>query len=38
VVRIDDEDIELRGMADTVDLTGLYVEEQFDERSMRRAV
>ena len=38
VVRIDDEDVELRGMADTVDLTGLYVEEQFDERSMRRAV
>src|SRR3954453_23811042 len=25
-VRIDDEDIELRGMADTFDLTGLYVE------------
>lgn len=38
VVRIDDEDVELRGVADTVDLTGLYVEEQFDERSMRRAV
>jgi hypothetical protein len=38
VVRIDDEDVELRGMADTIDLTGLYVEEQFDERSMRRAV
>jgi heme exporter protein D len=38
VVRIDDEDVELRGIADTVDLTGLYVEEQFDERSMRRAV
>ena len=38
VVRIDDEDIALRGIADTVDLTGLYVEEQFDERSMRRAV
>ena len=38
VVRIDDEDIELRGMADTVDLTGLYVEEAFDERAMRRAV
>lgn len=38
VVRIDDEDIELRGMADTVDLTGLYVEEEFDERPMRRAV
>ncbi len=38
VVRIDDEDIELRGMADTIDLTGLYVEEEFDERSMRRAV
>jgi heme exporter protein D len=38
VVWIDDEDVELRGVADTVDLTGLYVEEQFDERSMRRAV
>ncbi|HEY0165648.1 MAG TPA: hypothetical protein VGB75_01275 [Jatrophihabitans sp.] len=38
VVRIDDEDVQLRGAADTVDLTGLYVEEQFDERSMRRAV
>jgi heme exporter protein D len=38
VVLIDDEDVELRGIADTVDLTGLYVEEQFDERSMRRAV
>ncbi|MGI8667971.1 MAG: hypothetical protein ACR2N4_18395 [Jatrophihabitans sp.] len=38
VVRIDDEDIELRGMADTIDLTGLYVEEEFDERAMRRAV
>ena len=38
VVRIDDEDVELRGIADTVDLTGLYVDEQFDERSMRRAV
>lgn len=38
VVRIDDEDVQLRGVADTVDLTGLYVEEQFDERSMRRAV
>ncbi len=37
-MRIDDEDIELRGMADTIDLTGLYVEEEFDERSMRRAV
>lgn len=38
VVRIDDEDVELRGMADTIDLTGLYVEEEFDERAMRRAV
>ena len=38
VVRIDDEDVELRGVADTIDLTGLYVEEQYDERSMRRAV
>jgi hypothetical protein len=37
-VRIDDEDVELRGIADTIDLTGLYVEEQYDERSMRRAV
>lgn len=37
-VRIDDEDVELRGMADTIDLTGLYVDEAFDERSMRRAV
>lgn len=37
-VRIDDEDVELRGMADTIDLTGLYVDEEFDERSMRRAV
>ncbi len=38
VVRIDDEDVELRGMADTIDLTGLYVDEHFDERPMRRAV
>ncbi|MEO7287830.1 MAG: hypothetical protein ABI140_12975 [Jatrophihabitantaceae bacterium] len=38
LVRIDDEDLELRGMADTIDLTGLYVEEEFDERPMRRAV
>lgn len=38
VVRIDDEDLELRGMADTIDLTGLYVEEEFDERPMRRAM
>src|SRR3954469_5584965 len=37
-VRIDDEDVELQGIADTIDLTGLYVEEEFDERSMRRAV
>lgn len=37
-VRIDDEDLELRGMADTIDLTGLYVEEEYDERTMRRAV
>jgi len=37
-VRIDDEDLELRGMADTIDLTGLYVEEAYDERTMRRAV
>jgi hypothetical protein len=38
VVRIDDEDLELRGLADTIDLTGLYQEEEFDERAMRRAV
>ena len=38
VVRIDDEDLELRGLADTIDLTGLYIEEEFDERPMRRAV
>ena len=38
VVRIDDDDLELRGLADTIDLTGLYVEEEFDERAMRRAV
>jgi len=25
-------------MADTIDLTGLYQDEQFDERAMRRAV
>ncbi|HEU5271690.1 MAG TPA: hypothetical protein VFU36_17325 [Jatrophihabitans sp.] len=37
-VQIDDEDIELRGMADTIDLTGLYVEEEYDEQTMRRAV
>jgi hypothetical protein len=37
-VRIDDEDAELRGLADTVDLTGLYVEEPYDDRAMRRAV
>jgi hypothetical protein len=37
-VRIDDEDLELRGLADTIDLTGLYLEEEFDERAMRRAV
>jgi len=30
--------VELRGMADTIDLTGLYVDEHFDERPMRRAV
>jgi hypothetical protein len=38
VVRIDDDDVELHGIADTVDLTGLYKDEQFDERPMRRAV
>jgi hypothetical protein len=37
-VRIDDEDVELRGMADTIDLTGLYVDEEYDEHAMRRAV
>jgi len=38
VVRIDDDDVALHGLADTIDLTGLYQEEQFDERPMRRAV
>jgi hypothetical protein len=38
VVRIDDDDVELHGMADTVDLTGLYQDEEFDDRAMRRAV
>jgi hypothetical protein len=38
VVRIDDDDVALYGMADTVDLTGLYQDEQFDDRAMRRAV
>jgi hypothetical protein len=38
VVRIDDDDVALYGIAETVDLTGLYVEEEFDERPMRRAV
>ena len=38
VVRIDDDDVELYGMADTVDLTGLYQDEEFDDRAMRRAV
>jgi hypothetical protein len=38
VVRIDDDDVALHGMADTIDLTGLYQDEQFDERPMRRAV
>jgi hypothetical protein len=38
VVRIDDDDVALHGIADTVDLTGLYQDEQFDERPMRRAV
>jgi hypothetical protein len=37
-VRIDDDDVRLHGVADTVDLTGLYADEQFDERPMRRAV
>jgi hypothetical protein len=38
MVRIDDDDVELHGMSDTIDLTGLYQDEQFDERAMRRAV
>lgn len=38
VVRIDDDDVALHGVADTVDLTGLYQEEEFDDRAMRRAV
>jgi hypothetical protein len=38
VVRIDDDDVALHGMADTIDLTGLYQDEQFDARPMRRAV
>jgi hypothetical protein len=38
VVRIDDDDVELHGIADTVDLTGLYQDEEFDDRAMRRAV
>jgi hypothetical protein len=37
-IQIDDDDIRLHGVADTVDLTGLYADEQFDERPMRRAV
>jgi len=37
-VRIDDEDVALVGIADTIDLTGLYSDEQFDDRPMRRAV
>ncbi|UQX89242.1 hypothetical protein M6D93_04365 [Jatrophihabitans telluris] len=38
VVRIDDDDVALHGMADTIDLTGLYVEEEFEAQPMRRAV
>jgi hypothetical protein len=38
VVRIDDDDVALYGIAETVDLTGLYVEEELDDRAMRRAV
>ncbi|CAN5563665.1 hypothetical protein BH10ACT8_BH10ACT8_04350 [soil metagenome] len=38
VVRIDDDDVALYGVADTVELNGLYQEEEFDERAMRRAV
>jgi len=37
-VRIDDDDVALFGVADTIDLTGLYHEDGYDERSMRRAV
>jgi hypothetical protein len=38
VVRIDDDDVALHGIASTVDLTGLYVEEEFHSAPMRRAV
>jgi hypothetical protein len=38
VVRIDDDDPALHGLADTIDLTGLYQDEEFDDRAMRRAV
>jgi hypothetical protein len=38
LVRIDDDDVELHGMADTIDLTGLYSEELYEEQGMRRAV
>jgi len=38
VVRIDDDDPALHGIADTVDLTGLYQDDGIDDRPMRRAV
>lgn len=37
-VRIDDDDVALLGVAETVDLTGLYVGEAIDDEPMRRAV
>jgi hypothetical protein len=37
-VRIDDDDVQLLGIADTIDLTGVYSAEEFDESPMRRAV
>lgn len=37
-VRIDDDDVELIGLADTIDLTGMYAAEDIDDQPMRRAV
>lgn len=37
-VRIDDEDVRLVGIADTIDLTGVYSAEELEESPMRRAV
>jgi hypothetical protein len=37
-VGIDDEDVALMSITETVDLTGLYTEEHFDNQPMRRAV